>query len=120
MSVLLSRHQRSFLLGIQSLHLDNVQRVDLGTLRSKWDVSIKSLALWLWEPCGTGAGKTVRARGDRGHHGEQAGLRHTRAHTDCGRMHRACVGGLDGVIGLREEVAMNLSPKLSPIITACK
>lgn len=81
--------------------LDNVQRVkDLGTLGTKWDVSVKSLPSQLREPCGTGR-KSVRTRGDGGHRENKAEqLMLTGSHRGCGSMHRACTGlGLMGSQG---------------------
>jgi len=51
-------------------HSDNMQRVrDLGTLSSKWDMSMKSFPT---EPCGRGGRKRKRTRGDGGHQENKA------------------------------------------------
>lgn len=50
--------------------LDNVQKVkNLETIRTKWDVSIKSLPLGSGNSCQRGVRKSVRAGGNKGHYG---------------------------------------------------
>lgn len=72
-NVLLIHHQRSSLwwemqISTEIHNGDNVQRVrDLGTLRLKWDVSIKSLLQ-------KGRRKTVRAKGGGGPQGKKSFL----------------------------------------------
>ena len=52
---------------------DIMQRMrDLRTLHPKGDFSIKSLSSELREACGRGGRKSVRARGNRGHHENKA------------------------------------------------